>query len=107
MNLVLLTPDDFTDEHHVRFTDRRAQHIRAVHHAKLGDKIAATIRADYYFEVPEAVIPLDGFRIPASKMGRGGIVNAAPGGFDSLALVPLVADDTCLGLAISASTLAG
>jgi diguanylate cyclase (GGDEF)-like protein/putative nucleotidyltransferase with HDIG domain len=28
-------------------------------------------------------------------------------GFESLALVPLVADDSCLGLAISASTLAG
>ena len=29
------------------------------------------------------------------------------GGFESLALVPLVADESCLGLAISASTAAG
>ncbi|OFV89453.1 MAG: 16S rRNA (uracil(1498)-N(3))-methyltransferase [Acidobacteria bacterium RBG_16_68_9] len=46
MNLVLLTPDDFTDEHHVRFTDRRAQHIRAVHHAKLGDTLRVGLLND-------------------------------------------------------------
>ncbi|MCL1894831.1 MAG: 16S rRNA (uracil(1498)-N(3))-methyltransferase [Holophagaceae bacterium] len=39
MNLVLLLPEDFISEQHVRLTGRRLEHIVNVHRAKLGDTL--------------------------------------------------------------------
>ena len=39
MNLLLLTPDDFFDDDHVRLNCRRFRHIQEVHQAKEGDTL--------------------------------------------------------------------
>jgi RsmE family RNA methyltransferase len=39
MNLILLFPDDFIDDAHVRLTGRRLMHVTHVHRAALGDDL--------------------------------------------------------------------
>jgi 16S rRNA (uracil1498-N3)-methyltransferase len=39
VNLILLFPDDFVDEHQVRLTGRRLTHVTHVHRAKVGDAL--------------------------------------------------------------------
>jgi len=46
MNLVLLFADDFIDTRRARLTGRRAQHIRTVHHAKVGDTLRVGLLSD-------------------------------------------------------------
>ena len=39
MNLILLFPDDFTDDDRVRLTGRRLEHVTNVHRARVGDTL--------------------------------------------------------------------
>ncbi|MFT0211383.1 16S rRNA (uracil(1498)-N(3))-methyltransferase [Pseudomonas sp. F1_0610] len=41
MNLLLLTADDFINEHEVIISDRRLQHLQQVHQAQIGDQLRA------------------------------------------------------------------
>ena len=41
MNLILLFPEDFIDETHVRLTGRRLEHVTRVHRAAAGDALVA------------------------------------------------------------------
>jgi 16S rRNA (uracil1498-N3)-methyltransferase len=43
MNLILLFPEDFIDEHHVRLTGRRLEHVTHVHRASVGDELTVGV----------------------------------------------------------------